>query len=142
MRADGNQPEAVRFDGETLTLRIPMRFQRHGGRKLIIAPDGEADWVLAPTGPDNTLIRALGRAHRWKRLIENDTYGSIKELATAEKVNDSYVGRILRLTLLAPDIVEAILNGRQPKILQLKDLMRHVPTEWAKQRRSIGIQTE
>ncbi len=142
MRADGNQPEAVRFDGETLTLRIPMRFQRHGGRKLIIAPDGEADWVLAPTGPDNTLIRALGRAHRWKRLIENGTYGSIKELAAAEKVNDSYVCRILRLTLLAPDIVEAILDGRQPKMLQLKDLMGSISTDWSEQRQALGFEPE
>ncbi len=139
MRADGNQPEAVRFDGETLTLRIPMRFQRHGGRKLIVGPDGEENWAPLPTGPDNTLIRSLGRAHRWKRLIENGTYGSIKELATAEKVNDSYVCRILRLTLLAPDIVEAILDGRQPKILQLKDLMGSISTDWSEQRRALGF---
>ncbi len=139
MPADGNQPEAVRFDGETLTLRIPMRLQRRGGRKLIIGPDGEEDWALAPTGLDNTLIRALGRAHRWRRLIENGAYGSIKELATAEKVNDSYVCRILRLTLLAPDIVEAILDGRQPKILQLKDLMGGISTDWSEQRRALGF---
>ncbi len=141
MRADGNQPEAVRFDGETLTLRIPMRFQRHGGRKLIVGPDGEENWAPLPTGPDNTLIRALGRAHRWKRLIENDTYGSIKELATAEKVNDTYVGRILRLTLLAPDVVEVILDGRQPRMLQLKDLMRLVSNDWSEQRRALGFRS-
>ncbi len=139
MRANENQVEAVRFDGETLTLRIPMRFQRHGGRKLIVGPDGEENWAPLPTGPDTILIRALGRAHRWKRLIENGTYGSIKELATAEKVNDTYVGRILRLTLLAPDIVEAILDGRQPKILQLKDLMRPIPTDWSEQQRALGL---
>jgi hypothetical protein len=141
MRADGNQPEAVRFDGETLTLRIPMRFQRHGGRKLIVGPDGEENWAPLPTGPDNTLIRALGRAHRWKRLIENGTYGSIKELATAEKVNDTYVGRILRLTLLAPDVVEVILDGRQPRMLQLKDLMRLVSNDWSEQRRALGFRS-
>ncbi len=141
MRADGNQPEAVRFDGETLTLRIPMRFQRHGGRKLIVGPDGEENWAPLPTGPDNTLIRALGRAHRWKRLIENGTYGSIKELATAEKVNDSYVCRILRLTLLAPDVVEVILDGRQPRMLQLKDLMRVVSNDWSEQRRALGFRS-
>jgi len=139
MRADGNQPEAVRFDGKTLTLRIPMRFQRRGGRKLIVGPDGGEDWAPLPTGPDTTLIRSLGRAHRWKRLIENGTYGSIKELATAEKVNDSYVCRILRLTLLAPDIVEAILDGQQPKILQLKDLMGSISTDWSEQRRALGF---
>jgi hypothetical protein len=141
MRADGNQPEAVRFDGETLTLRIPMRFQRHGGRKLIVGPDGEENWAPLPTGPDTTLIRALGRAHRWKRLIENGTYGSIKELATAEKVNDTYVGRILRLTLLAPDVVEVILDGRQPRMLQLKDLMRLVSNDWSEQRRALGFRS-
>jgi len=141
MRADGNQPEAVRFDGETLTLRIPMRFQRHGGRKLIVGPDGEENWAPLPTGPDTTLIRALGRAHRWKRLIENGTYGSIKELATAEKVNDTYVGRILRLTLLAPDVVEVILDGRQPRMLQLKDLMRLVSNDWSGQRRALGFRS-
>ncbi len=139
MPADGNQPEAVRFDGETLTLRIPMRFQRHGGRKLIVGPDGEENWAPLPTGPDATLIRALGRAHRWNRLIENGTYSSIKELAAAEKINDTYVCRILRLTLLAPDIVEAILDGRQPKILQLKDLMGGISTDWSEQRRALGF---
>ncbi len=141
MPADGTQPEAVRFDGETLTLRIPMRFQRHGGRKLIIVPDGEENWAPLPTGPDTTLIRSLGRAHRWKRLIENGTYGSIKELATAEKVNDTYVGRILRMTLLAPDVVEVILDGRQPRMLQLKDLMRLVSNDWSEQRRALGFRS-
>ena len=66
----------------------------------------------------------------------------IGELATAEKVNDSYVCRILRLTLLAPDVVEAILDGRQPKVLQLKDLMGGISTDWSEQRRSFGIQTD
>ena len=141
MRADGNQPEAVRFDGETLTLRVPLHFQRHGGRKLIVGPDGEENWAPLPTGPDTTLIRSLGRARRWKRLIENGTYGSIKELATAEKVNDTYVGRILRLTLLAPDVVEVILDGRQPRMLQLKDLMRLVSNDWSEQRRALGFRS-
>ena len=141
MPHNGIDTSTARLEGQTLVIRVPLHFQRHGGRKLIVGPDGEENWAPVPTGPDTTLIRSLGRAHRWKRLIENGTYGSIKELATAEKVNDSYVCRILRLTLLAPDIIEAILDGRQPKILQLKDLMRHVPTEWAKQRRALGFRT-
>ncbi len=139
MPHNGIDTSTARLEGQTLVIRIPMRFQRHGGRKLIIAPDGVEDWVPAPTGPDNTLIRALARAHRWQRLLENETYGSIKELATAEKVNDTYVCRILRLTLLAPDIVEAILDGRQPKILQLKDLMGSISTDWSEQRRALGF---
>ena len=139
MPHNGIDTSTARLEGQTLVIRVPLHFQRHGGRKLIIAPEGGEDWVPVPAGPDTTLIRSLGRAHRWKRLIENGTYGSIKELATAEKVNDTYIGRILRLTLLAPDIVEAILNGRQPKMLQLKDLMGSISTDWSEQRRALGF---
>ena len=141
MPHNGIDTSTARLEGQTLVIRVPLHFQRHGGRKLIVGPDGEEDWAPLPTGPDTTLIRSLGRAHRWKRLIENGTYGSIKELATAEKVNDTYVGRILRLTLLAPDIVEVILDGRQPKILQLKDLMGSISTDWSEQRRALGFRT-
>ena len=135
----GIDTSTARLEGQTLVIRVPLHFQRHGGRKLIIAPEGGEDWAPVATGPDTTLIRSLGRAHRWQRLIENGAYGSIKELATTEKINDSYVCRILRLTLLAPDIVEAILDGRQPKILQLKDLMGSISTDWSEQRRALGF---
>ena len=139
MPHNGIDTSTARLEGQTLVIRVPLHFQRHGGRKLIIAPEGGEDWAPATPRPDNTLIRSLGRAHRWKRLIENGTYGSIKELATAEKVNDSYVCRMLRLTLLAPDVVEAILDGRQPKMLQLKDLMGNISTDWSEQRRALGF---
>ncbi len=141
MPHNGIDTSTARLEGQTLVIRVPLHFQRHGGRKLIVGPDGEENWAPLPTGPDTTLIRALGRAHRWKRLIENGTYGSIKELATAEKVNDTYVGRILRLTLLAPDVVEVILDGRQPRMLQLKDLMRLVSNDWSEQRRALGFRS-
>ena len=139
MPHNGIDTSTARLEGQTLVIRVPLHFQRHGGRKLIIAPEGGEDWAPATPRPDNTLIRSLGRAHRWKRLIENGTYGSIKELTTAEKVNDSYVCRMLRLTLLAPDVVEAILDGRQPKMLQLKDLMGNISTDWSEQRRALGF---
>jgi len=101
------------FNGRTITVRIPMAWKRHGGRKVIIAPDGGDAWAPAKPRPDETLIRALARAHRWKRLIEDGTYRSAAEIADAEGVTRSFVNRLLRLTLLAPDIVEAILCGRQ-----------------------------
>jgi hypothetical protein len=75
------------------------------------------------------LVKWLGRAHRWKRLLEDGRYASISELAKAEKIDRGYLGRILLLTLLAPDIVEAILDGRMPK-LSLPQLMQPFPTEW------------
>ena len=124
----------VRFDGRTLAIRIPMRFRRRGGRKVIITPEGAACW--APHAPrlDSTLIRALARAHRWKRLLEDGVYTSLAELSERETINPSYVSRILRLSLLAPEIVEAILDGRQARSLQLADLMKPFSMEWEKQK--------
>jgi hypothetical protein len=121
------------FDGRTIIVRIPMTWKRHGGRKVIIAPDGRDAW--APTKPrsDETLIRALARAHRWKKLLEDGSFRSAGEITEAEKVDRSFVNRLLRLTLLAPDIVDAILDGRQPKGLQLAVLTGKLPSGWEAQ---------
>ena len=125
------------LDGSTITVHIPMTWKRRGGRKVIIAPDGSYAWVPPKPRPDKTLIRALARAHRWKRMLEERKYRSAGELAEAEGVIRSFVNRLLRLTLLAPDIVEAILEGRQPKAMQLEDVTRAMPSEWEAQRVSI-----
>jgi len=86
-----------------------------------------------PSGADSTLVKALARAFRWRRMMEAGRYGTIDELAAAEKINSSYVSRVLRLTLLAPDIVEAILDGRQPEGMTLPGLMQPFPVEWDRQ---------
>jgi hypothetical protein len=102
----------TRLDGPRLIVRIPMRFQRRGGRKRIVAPDGSE---LAPSSkpqPSGTLVKALARAWRWQRMLEEGRFGTLAELADAERISRSYVCRVLRLTLLAPDIVERILDGR------------------------------
>ena len=119
-----------RLEGNTIVVDIPMAWKRRGGRKVIIAPDGSDAWAPAKPRHDETLIRALARAHRWKRMLEAGTLGSVSEIAEAEKIDRSYVNRLLRLTLLAPDIQEAILDGRQPKALQLEELTRVMPREW------------
>ena len=119
-------------DGRTIIVSMPKRLRRRPGRKTIIAPDGGDGW--APRRRiDNTLVRALGRAHRWTRLMESGRYASMTELAAAEKVDQSYLARMLRLTLLAPAIVEAILDGRQTSQIALADLMRPFPTTWIEQ---------
>jgi hypothetical protein len=105
---------------------------------VIIAPDGDA-WAPANPRPDETLIRALARAHRWKRLIEEGTYRCAGEIAEAEGVTRSFVNRLLRLTLLSPDIVETILDGRQPKGLQLEELMRSLPSKWEEQQKHFRL---
>ncbi len=106
---------------------------------MIIAPDGGEAWAPAKPRHDETLIRALARAHRWKRMLEEGRYRSAGEIAEAEKITRSFVNRLLRLTLLAPDIQEAILDGRQPKGMQLEELTRATPMAWEEQQGLIGI---
>ncbi len=121
---------------QTLTVRVPFAIRKRGGRKLAIAADGS---TLAPPRPriDNTIVKALARAHRWNKLLENGRYGSAAELAAAEKINPSYVSRVLRLTLLAPDIVEAIVEGRQADGIEAAVLLRPFSAEWEQQRRAL-----
>ncbi|MBF0093852.1 MAG: hypothetical protein HQL34_04830 [Alphaproteobacteria bacterium] len=123
-----------------LTVHVPFALKRRGGRKLIIMPDGSPAPLQAARA-DNTLLKALARARRWSRLLDSGRHTSIKALAESEGINHSYVTRILRLTLLAPDIVEAILKGRQPKGLELAALMTEFPLEWDRQREAFGFPT-
>lgn len=125
----------IRID--TFTVRVPLTLKRHGGRKLVIVPEGAGVPERPRASPDDTLLKALARAHRWKRMLESGLVRSLNELAEAEKINPSYLSRIYRLTLLAPDIVEAILDGRQPRTLQLADLMDDIPVEWDRQREKL-----
>src|SRR5467141_3193577 len=104
---------SISKDGQTATVRIPVTFLQRGGRKPILTPPGATPWSPAPR-VDTALVKAIVRAHRWRQMLESGEYACSAELAKAEKVNDSYLGRILRLTLIAPDITEAILAGRQP----------------------------
>ena len=116
----------------TLTVRVPFVVRRRGGRKLVLAPDGT---VTDPGRPriDNTMVKAIARAFRWRKLLETGVYGTVAEIAAAEKINSSYVSRVLRLTLLAPEIIEAILAGRQPAGMTLPGLMADVPVGWGEQ---------
>ena len=112
--------------------------QRRGGRKRIVASDGSE---LAPTSkpqPDGTLVKALARAWRWQRMLDEGVYTSVSEIGDAENISKSYVSRILRLALLAPDIVEAILVGSTDQSLMLERLDRPLPACWAEQRDHLG----
>ncbi|MBF0094874.1 MAG: hypothetical protein HQL34_10065 [Alphaproteobacteria bacterium] len=120
--------------GRTIRVHVPMELKRRGGRKLIIAPDGATDWAAPQPRIDDTLIKALARAWRWRGMIETGKVRTVRHLAEKEKISSSYLARILRLTLLAPDIIEAILDGRAPKGLSLADLMEPFPMEWEQQR--------
>jgi hypothetical protein len=114
----------------TVTVHVPLKFTVRGGRRTII---GEVPYTASCTRFDDSITKALARAHRWRSLIEDGTYASITELAKDKGVNDSYACRLLRLTLLAPDIVEAIMDRRGTH-LTLDALMQPRPFEWDKQR--------
>jgi hypothetical protein len=129
---------SVSMDGRIATVSIPVTFLQRGGRKQILSPPGTAPWSPAPR-VDNALVKAVVRAHRWRQMLECGKHVSSAELAKAEKVNDSYLSRILRLTLLSPAITEAILSGRQPSGLELADLLESFPVEWAEQSTSFGF---
>ena len=121
---------------QVLTVRVAFTIRKRGGLKLAISADGS---TLAPPRPriDNTLVKALARAYRWNKLLESGCYGSAAELAAAEKINPSYVSRVLRLTLLAPDLVEAIIEGLQADGVEAALLLRPFSADWAEQRRTL-----
>ncbi len=122
----------ISADGETIIVHIPLTFRKRGGRKLVVTPDG-AEWAPRPR-VDNAMVKALARAFRWRRMLDTGEHATLEDLARAKGVAPSYVSRVLRLTLLAPVIVEAILDGRQPAGLPLDDLMNGFPLEWELQR--------
>lgn len=111
-------------DGRTLAVQIPMNISRRGGRKVIVAPE-QAALPRRHGKVDSTLVKALARAFRWRTLMETGVYGTIAELAAAEKVNPSYISRLLRLTLLDPMTVESILSsGHSPSVALAEALNR------------------
>ncbi|MCA9890813.1 MAG: hypothetical protein KC546_20685, partial [Anaerolineae bacterium] len=111
----------------------PLALRRIGGRKLVVTPEGERPWAPAKPAIDGPLINALARAFRWKNLLDTGRYATVDELASAEHLNASFLARVLRLTLLAPDIVEAILNGTQGPGVTLARVLESIPLEWCEQ---------
>lgn len=120
---------------QQLEIRVPITLRRRGGRKLIITPDADnVQPVGLRGGQDPTLVKAIARGFRWRKLIEQGVFESVDEIAAKEKIDRSYVSRLLRITLLAPDIVEMVLAGRQPRGINLQMLKRPIPDCWEEQR--------
>jgi hypothetical protein len=120
----------------SITVHIPMTFRKRGGRKIVVTPDG-APWAPRPR-VDNAMVKALARAFRWRRMLDAGICGTMEELAKRESVNRGYMSRLLRLTLLAPEIVEAVLDGRQPAGIRLEGLLEVFPEDWEAQRAHFG----
>ncbi|PSO19529.1 hypothetical protein C7G42_14865 [Bradyrhizobium sp. MOS003] len=120
-------------DGRTMIVSIPIALRRSGGRKRVVTPANAEVWSPPKPQVDNTLVKAMVRAHRWRNMLESNLFSSVRDLARAEKINESYLCRVLRLTLLSPAITEAILNGLQSEGLELAQLLKSIPAEWDEQ---------
>jgi hypothetical protein len=134
-------PTITVADNGNLKIHIPMLIRRMRGRKMIFAPhalDGEIPGAAVPV--QAAVIQALARAFSWAEILETRQVKSISELARNLEVDSSYVTRILKLTTLAPDIVEAIINGEEPDGLSLAKLIQSFPEEWCEQRTLFGFE--
>ncbi|WP_108663817.1 hypothetical protein [Acuticoccus kandeliae] len=120
---------------DTITVTVPITFKRRRGRKRIVAPDGTE---LAPGTPsvgeiDNALVKAIARAYRWQRMLESGEHATLRELAKAERLDPAYVSRVLKLTLLAPMLIEDAINGTKTSALDLRKLTGRFSLDWQEQ---------
>lgn len=123
----------TKLSASATTTDIPMTFRIFGGKTAIVLPDGSRAIARPEATIDSTMVKIIARAFRWQRLLDDGTYATIDDMAAAEKISPSYVSRVVRLALLSPTIVEAILDGQQPAHLTMKDLLERFPIEWVAQ---------
>jgi hypothetical protein len=133
------RPNRNVIDSGTITIRVPIAVRKRGGRKTVTTPDGLSALAPARAHVDRAVVNALARAFRWRMLIETGMHRTIQEIADVEKLNASYVGRVLRLALLAPDLIQAILDDHHRPKVTLDALMRPFPVRWADQPRFLKI---
>lgn len=119
--------------GDSVCVQVPMSLKRRSGRKEVVVPDGLEHSEDSSSDYHEALVIAISRAHRWKRLLDEGKYGSIIEMAQALKMDRHHMARMLRLTLLAPDIIEAILAGKEPDGFSLRQLVSEIPVLWSEQ---------
>lgn len=121
----------------SITVRVPLSIRHRPGRKTVVTPDAQHPLPTA-TRADPALVKALARAFRYQRMLDEGRYASITELATVERLDRGYLGSLLKLTLLAPDIVESVLDGRHPERIGLPVLLDPLPAAWDAQRVAIS----
>jgi hypothetical protein len=124
---------------ESEMTHIPMTFRARAGKTVIVLPDGSRGVVRRGATIDNSMVKLIVRGFRWQRMLYEGKFTSIEDLSAAEKINPSYVSRVLRLSYLSPKIVEAILDGKGPARLTMKDLMEPFPIDWQKQAAHFGF---
>lgn len=124
----------------SITVRVPLKIRRRPGRKTVVTPVAEESGDAAiPTRADPAVLKALARAFRYQKLLAQGRYASLTEIAASENIERGYLGNLLRLTLLAPDLVQGVLDGRQPDGFTLPSLMEPFPVEWSVQRELLNF---
>ena len=118
---------------ESEMTHIPMTFRARAGKTVIVLPDGSRGVVRRGATIDNSMVKLIVRGFRWQRMLYEGKFTSIEDLSAAEKINPSYVSRVLRLAFLSPKVVQAIMDGKQPAWLTMKDLLRPHPNDWSEQ---------
>ena len=125
----------------SITVRVPLKIRRRPGRKTVVMPVRDGGDAAIQTRADPALVKALARAFRYQKLLDEGRFASITEMAAAERIERGYLGRLLQLTLLAPNIVEAILRGRHGAAVGLCTLMEPIPADWASQCAALAVCT-
>lgn len=127
-------------EDQKIIVRIPINLRRWGGKKVLVGPQGQDLRNLdLEVRKDEKLLKALGRAYRWHKMIAIGKYQSASELAEAENINKSYLLRVMRVMLLSPRIVDAVLNGRQPEGFALTDIEKAFSPVWSEQEKKFGF---
>ena len=125
------------METQKIVVHIPLNFKKFGSKKVIISPQGQdltrMDFSIRK---DEKLLKALGRAYRWQKLL---AHTSATELAEKEKINKSYLLRMMRLMLLSPRVIDAILNGQQPESLSLATIEKPFSPIWSEQEKQFGL---
>jgi hypothetical protein len=118
---------------ESEMTHIPMTFRARAGKTVIVLPDGSRGVVRRGATIDNSMVKLLVRGFRWQRMLYEGKFTSIEDLSAAEKINPSYVSRVLRLAFLSPKVVQAIMDGKQPAWLTMKELLKPSTADWSEQ---------
>nr|CRH06078.1 Conserved protein of unknown function, containing KorB DNA-binding like domain [Candidatus Magnetococcus massalia] len=127
-------------DRKTIIFKIPMRFHRQGGKRMVILPEHEQARQEMTNPSEDPMLNTLTKAQKWQKMLDKSETMTIAQLAEREGVERSMMARVLRLTILAPDIIEAILDGRVPETFSLESLRESIPLLWSDQRKKWGFE--
>lgn len=127
-------------EDQKIVVRVPINLRRWGGKKVLVGPQGQDLRKLdLEIRKDEKLLKALARAYRWQKMLITGKHASISDMAEAEKINKSYIQRMMRIMLLSPKIIDAILSGQQPEGFSLTDIERPFTPIWSEQEKIFGF---